>query len=63
MLIVTTTTIFNHCVNVSASDGASNPVIQNEAEKTGKSGEKRKLGILEIASEEFEDDSEVGLQL
>ena len=48
---------------MSASDGASNPVIQNEAEKTGKSGEKRKLGILEIASEEFEDDSEVGLQL
>ncbi|XP_030230568.1 telomeric repeat-binding factor 2-interacting protein 1 isoform X1 [Gadus morhua] len=41
-----------------SADGASNPVIQNEAEKTGKSGEKRKLGILEIASEEFEDDSE-----
>ncbi|KAJ3602319.1 hypothetical protein NHX12_030078 [Muraenolepis orangiensis] len=40
------------------SNGAANPATQKEAEPTGKRKEKRKLGVLEMASDEFEDGGE-----
>ncbi|KAK0147210.1 Telomeric repeat-binding factor 2-interacting protein 1 [Merluccius polli] len=42
----------------STSDGGANPVTQKEVEKRGKRKAKRKLGFLEMATKEFEDDSE-----
>ncbi|CAL8339820.1 unnamed protein product [Merluccius merluccius] len=42
----------------STSDGGANPVTQKEVEKRGKRKAKRNLGFLEMATKEFEDDSE-----
>jgi len=62
VLIVTMTTIFTRppALTRFPSGGGANPAVQVEAETRGTRKEKGKLGALEMATQEFMADSEVG---